>query len=63
MMNVHWKRTPQMMIMMMSMRSMCPGIGKTMISHSVRLIMVRIYHGSTPKMRLQRVPCTPVLHM
>jgi hypothetical protein len=46
-MNIHWKRT--MMVMMMMM---CPGIGRTTISHSVSIV-VRMYPGSARRMRLQ----------
>ena len=57
-MNIHWKRTLQMMIMMMmmmmiSLMIMCPGIGRTTISHSVLLIVVRMCPGSTRRMRLK----------
>jgi hypothetical protein len=52
-MNVHCKRTLQMMIimMMMSLRIMCPCIGETTISPGVLLILVRMCHGSTRKVR------------
>jgi hypothetical protein len=46
-MNVHWKRTLQMMMMMI----MCPCIGETTISPGVLLILVRMCHGSTRRMR------------
>jgi hypothetical protein len=45
--NVHWKRTLQMMMMMI----MCPCIGETTISPGVLLILVRMCHGSTRRMR------------
>jgi hypothetical protein len=55
-MNVHWKRTLQMMMMMMmmiSLRIMCPGIGRTTVSHSV-VSIVRMCPRSTRRMRLHR---------
>jgi hypothetical protein len=40
-------------IIMISMKIMCVEIGKTTVSHGVLLIMVRMYPGSTLRMRLQ----------
>jgi hypothetical protein len=39
-----------MIIMMMSLRIMCPCIGETTISPGVLLILVRMCHGSTRRM-------------
>jgi hypothetical protein len=39
--DMHWKRTLQMMIMI-RLRIMFPGIGRTTISHSVLLIVVNV---------------------
>jgi hypothetical protein len=51
--NVHWKSSPRMMMMMMMMMMMCPRIGRTTISHSVLLTVVRMCAESTRRMRLQ----------
>jgi hypothetical protein len=40
-----------MIMMMISLRIMCPRIGRTTISHNVLLIMVRMCHASTWRMR------------
>jgi hypothetical protein len=48
---------------MMMMRIMCPGIGRTTISHSVLLIVVRMFHESTQRMRFMKALCTVVLHI
>jgi hypothetical protein len=40
-----------------------PGIGRTTISHSVLLIVVRMCHGSIQRMRFVKALCTPVLHI
>jgi hypothetical protein len=49
--NVCWKKTPQMMRMMMSMMTMCHGIGRTTISHSLLSVLVRMCPRSTGRMR------------
>jgi hypothetical protein len=51
MMNVHWKKTPQMMRMMRNMMTTCQGIGRITISHGLLSVLVRMCLGSIGRMR------------